>query len=441
MARWMSMVLVLVVSLAVYADDARFDVAYSEKLDAATFLNAISDEPRFNGSWEELRKVWRPRIEADHEAAPAFGRWLGRGIQLGYLLSVLPEDDLDDVIARLEKPEEALAAIEQGIDEPAYQMVFRDLKADMEGVRTILAFLKKEGFLEMRAKDHQPTLDAARAVLEETLKGIDAEQFAAWLEAFTGRAVPEGRMRIYVLAFSKPLSFQLAGFAIGWSGDHEGMARILAHEFLHKLNPSAENVASMERLAGKDAFYGEAFERIYGEFHEGREEEIVEASARFVIQAMGLITPVRNLRSMKFEFFSEKTRTGGVPLAAILFEELSKAHVVPGELDYDAFIEKVLEGLEAGGIEERYKQVIRPVAGTAGMVLREDGTVERVFEGYPAAEGSLQAGDALVEVNAARVAGLNREDVLDLLAGEPGTPINLLVRRSAEEVRLQFKLR
>lgn len=431
----------LALALAAEAGDATFEVAFSEKLDAATFLNAISDDARFNGPWKDLREAWRPKIEADNEAAPAFARWLGRGIQLAYLLSVLPEDDLDGTIRRLEAPEDALAAIERGIDEPAYQRVFADLRNDLDGVRAILTFLRKEGFREARARGFQPTLDASRTALDSLLKTIDAEKFAAWLEGFTGRAVPQGRMRVYALAFCRPLSFQLAGFAVGWGGDHPDAARVIAHEFLHKLNPSAEIVGAMERLAEGDAFYHAAFDRIYGEFHEGREEEFVECAARYVIQEMGLVGRVRNLRSMKFEFFSEKTRTGGVPLAAILFDELSKTHVSPGEFDYDAFIAKTLVGLNPGTIQERYEQVIRPVAGTAGMVIREDGSVERLFEGYPAAQGGLAPGDRLLEVNGSPVTGRPREEVLDLLAGEPGASIDLLVRRAGGEERVRFTLR
>ncbi len=421
-------------------DSARFEVAYSEKLDAATFLNAISDEPRFNGPWKAVRETWRPKIEADPEAAPAFSRWLGRGIQLAYLLSILPEEDLDGVINRLEAPDDALAAIEAGIDEPAYLRVFEDLEKDVEGVRTILTFLKREGFAEVRSKklDALPLL--ARVWLDDLRDRRYAAQLASWIETFTGRSIPDRCMRIYVLVFAQPLSFQLAGFAVGWSSDPTNANGILVHEFLHKFNPSAANVELMEHLAKEDDFYRDAFDRIYGEFHEGREEEFVEAAARHVIERMWPCR-VRNLRSMKFEFFSEKTRVGGVPLAAILYEELGKAQVGPGRFDYNTFLGRALGDLKPGTIEERYLQVLRPVAGTAGMVIRENGSIERVFEGFPAADAGLRAGDMLLQVNAVDVAGWSREEVLDRLAGEPGKQIDLLVRRGNDEVRVSFKLR
>ncbi|MBI2930605.1 MAG: PDZ domain-containing protein [Planctomycetes bacterium] len=423
-------------SAAAAQERAEFCVDFSEKLDSAVFLNAISDKPRFNGPWKAVREVWRKKLAEDPAAAAAFERWGGRGIQLAYLLSALPEDDLEGVLRRFEEPEALVEAVREGLDESAYEPVFDDFRDHREEVRALLSFLRRSGFREMRRADFGAALESARKDLEEDLKAVDAERFVDLLEAFAGRKAPGRKLRIYALAFARPLSFQLSGFAIGWSSERETFARLLPHEFLHKFNPARDNVERLCRLGEEDAFYREAFGRIYGEFQEGKEEEFVDAAARCIGERLGLVSRARNLRSLKISYFSEATNRGGAPLVAVLLEELGGASIGPG-FDYNAFIARALasEKLQAGRVEALYRRIIKPVGGMMGAAIEADkggARVWRLLPGMPAELAGLSPGDVIAKIDGVEIAGKSREDMLDLLAGEPGRTIDLTVVRDGE---------
>jgi len=73
----------------------------------------------------------------------------------------------------------------------------------------------------------------------------------------------------------------------------------------------------------------------------------------------------------------------------------------------------------------------------------EDGSfrVVEVFEGSPAEDGGLLAGDFLLGVDETSFAGLDRDEALSLISGENGTTVDLLVRRGEEELVLSFERR
>ncbi|MFA6315853.1 MAG: hypothetical protein WC943_00385 [Elusimicrobiota bacterium] len=420
-------------ALAAEPAPARFTLLTSEVLDAACFLNAVSDNPRFNEPWADLREEWLPKLQADPAVRAALDRWSGRGIQLAYLLSSLPETDLGGILKRFDDPKPLLAEIRRKLDEPAYGPVLADLEASHGMVRTLLAFLHRNGFSALRAERYGGLLRDNQLALEPVLKRFDAARFADLLEAFSGRRIPDREMRIAVLVFASPMSFQLNGFSIGWGTQKGSLDWLLAHEFMHKLNPSRENLAAQKRLAGADPLYKEAWDRVYGEFNEGKEEEFVDAASRFALLELGLASPVRNLRSMKFLYFSQKTGKGGVPLAAVLYDGLAAGKDQQKGLGYDRFIAAAFSsgGLRPGRFEEAYRKAIKPVSGMAGMVLKGESSgarVEKVFEGFPAAGAGIKAGDLLVSARGARLAGKDLDSMLDALAGESGSQVEVVVK-------------
>jgi len=438
---------------------AAFELHDSETLDAATFLNAISDNPRFNAGWSELRARWRAKFAAAAAAAASLRRWLGTGIQLAYLLSALPEHRLTATIARLEQPEAVLRDMERGLDEPAYRPILDRLRTTHADVRRIFQFLLRHGFLTLRAREYGALRAETRRELEAALRPIDAARFRALLEAYSGRPVPDGRLRLYVLAFARPYCFQLSGFAIGWSKPAGSAPWLLAHELLHKFNPSRAALEHHRRLRA-DPFYARAWDRIYGEYSEGKEEEMVEAAALAVVDELGLLSRQRILRRLKWAYFSPRTQQGGQPLAAILFDELRRAPRPTARFDYNAFIEQQLrllapfgrsavEARSASGaihsstLERRFREIIRPISGTAGLSLDpapEGARVKGLLPGRAAALAGLQVGDHVIGINDVRLAGRDLEAILDLLAGPPGAALRLEIERGGERRRLPLRL-
>ncbi|MBI5211372.1 MAG: PDZ domain-containing protein [Elusimicrobia bacterium] len=428
------------------AAPASFEIGFSEKLDAAVFLNAISDDPRFSEPWRSVRKEWRAKFAADPAAAKALERWSGRGIQLAYLLSAIPEDSLAAVLKRFDDPKSLARDIRAGLDEPAYEGVLRDLEARPDEVRTILGFLAKSGFLAMRDRKYGDVLQETRRLLEVALFRVDAGRLADLLEAFAGRKAPGRKLRISVLVFSNPMSFQLSGFAVGWGTQKGSLAWLLAHEFLHKFNPGKENLDALKRLADGDPFYREAWDRVYGEFGEGKEEEFVEAAARFALLKLGLASPARNLRSMKLLYFSERSQKGGVPLAAVLYDALARRQGGLQGFDYNRFIAAEFSSgrIRAGKVEEAFRKAIKPVSGLAGMVIKEDpkgARVDRVFDGYPAQKAGIAPGDLITRIGGAPLAGKSLDEMLDAVAGEAGASFDLSLRGTLSERQVRLVLR
>ena len=54
------------------------------------------------------------------------------------------------------------------------------------------------------------------------------------------------------------------------------------------------------------------------------------------------------------------------------------------------------------------------------------------YEGFPAFKAGLLPGDRILEISGQSVVGMNSEDVRELLKGQPGTTINLLIERQGE---------
>ena len=422
---------------------ARFEVGYSETLDAATFLNAVSDNPRFNKEYLALKDEWRAKIDLDPGARAAFQRWGGRGIQLGYLLAALPETDLAAVLSRFDDPASLLSQIEKGLDEPAYAPVFADLKEKPEEVRAWLSFLERSGFLELR-RTRLASLAETRRRLETNLASLDSQAFADFLERFSGKPIPGRAMRLSVLEYSRPFSFQLSGVAVAWSTDKESFGWLLAHEFLHKYNPSSRTLEAHRALVERDAFYRESSERIHGEFSAGKEEELVEGASRYLAEKLGLASQKRCLRELKFLYLSPKTGRSGAFLATALYDELRRANPGPG-FDYDAFLAGFIEALGSrpGMLEALYRSIIAPVAGVAGLVVETDpvgARVKTLFPGLAAQAAGIAVGDVLTAIDGTAIAGKTRDEVLDLLAGPAQTSRKLALQRAGQTVAIELVL-
>ena len=282
------------------------------------------------------------------------------------------------------------------------------------------AFLKKNNFSEFRKEKYHSVLESTRTSLETKLSTINQTEFLNYLKIFSGKEIPDNKLKIYILIFSKPLSFQLSGFAIGWASETDYWSWLLAHELLHKFNPSEENINHLMKLADSDTFYHEAYKRIYDEFDEGLEEEFVDAGARYIIHKLGIMSYIRNLRSIKFMYRSERTGEAGMPVTGILFKALVDGKPIDNDFNYNEFIKTILRDIlaEGEGIEKRYQEVLKPVSGTIGMILKshEKGAmVDRIFPNYPAEQSGIMVGDIISHVENTDMTGKELEDILDML--------------------------
>ncbi|MCL6551626.1 MAG: S41 family peptidase [Firmicutes bacterium] len=94
---------------------------------------------------------------------------------------------------------------------------------------------------------------------------------------------------------------------------------------------------------------------------------------------------------------------------------------------------------------DAFTQFVRRTRGEefvgVGIVLEDragQAVITEVLENSPAGEAGLRAGDVIIAVDGASVAGLSLEQVSQLIRGAEGTQVVLTVRRGAEEPALVF---
>ena len=121
----------------------------------------------------------------------------------------------------------------------------------------------------------------------------------------------------------------------------------------------------------------------------------------------------------------------------------------PAELN-EAAIDAMLQGLDPYTVFipeseiETYKLMTTGEYGGIGAIIQYDGEYTRIsdpYEGWPAQKAGLQAGDAILSVNGVDTHKKPTDQVSELLKGQPGTEVNIKVRRYGSEKPIEFTLK
>lgn len=135
-----------------------------------------------------------------------------------------------------------------------------------------------------------------------------------------------------------------------------------------------------------------------------------------------------------------------------LYKELNTYYVDPIEPDklIKKSIDAMLESLDPYTVYipesriEDYKMMTTGEYGGIGALIRqgEDGYViiTEPYEGFPAHKAGLRAGDAILKVEGKSAKGLSTSQVSDLLKGQPGTEVELLISRPGEDQDMDITL-
>jgi carboxyl-terminal processing protease len=81
--------------------------------------------------------------------------------------------------------------------------------------------------------------------------------------------------------------------------------------------------------------------------------------------------------------------------------------------------------------------------GGIGALIHRRGNrvyISEPYEGFPAHKAGLYAGDRILEINGQSVRGLDEEEVRNLLQGQPGTTVSVLIEREGESAPLLKQL-
>lgn len=136
---------------------------------------------------------------------------------------------------------------------------------------------------------------------------------------------------------------------------------------------------------------------------------------------------------------------------ASLFKELNLNYVDeinPAELNEIA-IKAMLQELDPytvfvpeADIESFQLMTTGEYGGIGSLIQQIDGkvTISEPYEGFPAQKAGLIPGDKILEVNGVDAKNKNTAEVSELLKGQPGSTITLVIEREGEEKPLEKKL-
>jgi len=125
---------------------------------------------------------------------------------------------------------------------------------------------------------------------------------------------------------------------------------------------------------------------------------------------------------------------------ATLLKELDKnyAEVInPGELT-ETSIEAMLETLDPYTVfipesnAEDYKLLMTGQYGGIGALIHKSGdyvVISEPYEGFPAQKAGIKAGDKILEINGKSMKGKKSDEVSEILKGQPGVELELLIER------------
>nr|HPM92549.1 PDZ domain-containing protein [Bacteroidales bacterium] len=125
---------------------------------------------------------------------------------------------------------------------------------------------------------------------------------------------------------------------------------------------------------------------------------------------------------------------------ATLLKELDKNYaeaINPGELT-QAAIDAMLETLDPYTVyipesnAEDYKLMTTGQYGGIGALIHKSGSyvvISEPYEGFPAQKAGLRAGDKILEINGKTMKDKNSDEVSEILKGQPGVELELLIGR------------
>jgi len=132
-----------------------------------------------------------------------------------------------------------------------------------------------------------------------------------------------------------------------------------------------------------------------------------------------------------------------------LYKELNTNYVdeiKPGEL-MESGIDAMLESLDPYTVfipeseVEDYKFITTGQYGGIGALIHQKDDfviISEPYENMPAHKNGLIAGDKILEVNEKSVKGRTTSEVSDILKGQPGTPVNIVIERNGQRIEKEI---
>ncbi|MFH0865096.1 MAG: S41 family peptidase [Bacteroidota bacterium] len=152
---------------------------------------------------------------------------------------------------------------------------------------------------------------------------------------------------------------------------------------------------------------------------------------------------------LSYNFTNDDFEIGkNIDIFATLYKELNNNYVdelKPGELMQTA-IDAMLESLDPYTVFvpesdiEDYRLMTTGEYGGIGAMIHKSGdyvVISDPYEGFPAQKNDIRAGDIILEINNKPAKGKTTADVTDILRGQPGTTVKLLLKREGVDKTLE----
>ncbi|MDZ7741987.1 MAG: S41 family peptidase [Bacteroidota bacterium] len=140
-----------------------------------------------------------------------------------------------------------------------------------------------------------------------------------------------------------------------------------------------------------------------------------------------------------------------IEILTTLYKELNTNYVDEihaGEL-MTTSIEAMLESLDPytnyipeSEVEDYRFMTTGKYGGIGSLIQKKDNYViiSEPYEGFPAQKAGLKAGDKILEINGEPAVGKNTEEVSNILKGQPGSKLNLLIEREGIDKDFEVEL-
>jgi carboxyl-terminal processing protease len=150
-----------------------------------------------------------------------------------------------------------------------------------------------------------------------------------------------------------------------------------------------------------------------------------------------------------FSFGNSWEISKNLEIFSVLMREIDVYYVdeiSPGELTKTA-MDALLEKLDPYTVYipesevETHRMSMTGRYGGVGAVVRKRGNFVTIIEPYedsPAAKAGLWPGDKIISVEGKAVGGKNTDDVVRLMKGQPGTPVQLVIERSGKPMTVNI---
>ncbi|MCF8227742.1 MAG: S41 family peptidase [Bacteroidales bacterium] len=160
------------------------------------------------------------------------------------------------------------------------------------------------------------------------------------------------------------------------------------------------------------------------------------------------------LMLMPFSVFTQDNNfeiAKNIEILTTLYKELNTNYVdeiQAGEL-MTTGIEAMLESLDPytnyipeSQVEDYKFMTTGKYGGIGSLIQMKDKYViiSEPYEGFPAQKAGLMAGDKILEINGESAEGKNTEDVSNILKGQPGSKLSLLIERTGLEEPFEVEL-